>query len=350
MTEQQKKSRRLRLIFTWLTVLALVGLAYILREQIAETIKNLGRVNAWMLLALIPLHFASYFSQGKLYQGLFRVLGERFRTKSMYRLALELNFINNVFPSGGVSGFSYLPIRLKKEGITAGRATLVQLMRFMIIFSGFQVLLFLGVFMLALHGDVNNLTILAASSLTTLLIVGTGLLAYIIGNKGRIKAFFTFVTKVLNFIIHLVRPNHPETINVSRAQDAFLDLHNNYMKISSDLTQLKRPFFWGLCFSLAELTSIYVVYLAFAELVNPGAIIVAYAIANFAGVISVLPGGIGIYEALMTGVLIAAGVPASVSLPVTIMYRVLNMAIALPQGGWLYYRALHGKPARINGQ
>lgn len=347
MSEQQKRHGA-RMFFTWFTIIAMVGLAYILREQIIETVRNLGRVNAWMLLLLIPLHISSYYNQGKLYQGVFRVLGERFRTKSMYRLTLELNFINNVFPSGGVSGFSYLPIRLKREGITTGQATLVQLMRFMIIFSGFQVLLFVGVFMLALHGEVNNLTILAASSLTTLLLVGTALLAYIIGNKGRIKAFFTFVTKAINTLIHVVRPKHPETINITRAQGAFLELHENYMKIRRNLPQLKRPFFFGLCFSLSELASIYVVYLAFAELVNPGAIILAYAIANFAGIISVLPGGIGIYEALMTGVLIAAGVPASVSLPVTIMYRVLNMAIALPQGGWFYYRALHGKPAKLH--
>lgn len=327
----------------------MVGLAYVLREQIFETIRNLGRVNAWVLLLLIPLHIASYYSQSKLYQGLFRVVGERFRTKSMYRLTLELNFINNVFPSGGVSGFSYLSLRLKDEKISAGKASLVQLMRFVMIFSGFQVLLFLGVFMLSLHGDVNNLTILAASSLTTLLLVGTGLMAYIIGHKGRIKAFFTFVTKVLNFLIHLFRPRHPETINISKAQAAFIDLHENYMQISRNLKQLKKPFLWGLMFSLAELMSIYVVYIAFGELVNPGAIIIAYAIANFAGIISVLPGGIGIYEALMTGVLVAAGVPASLSLPVTIMYRILNMAIALPQGGWLYYRALHGKPAKLHG-
>lgn len=348
MTEQQKK-RRFKLFFTWLTIFAMVALAYILREQITETIQNLARVNAWILLLLIPLHVASYYSQGKLYQGILRALGERFRTKSMYRLTLELNFINNVFPSGGVSGFSYLPIRLKDEGVTTGKATLVQLMRFILIFSGFQVLLLLGVFMLSLHGEVNNLTILAASSLTTLLLIGTALLAYIIGNKSRIKAFFTFVTQVLNWIIHLVRRNHPETINISRAQESFIELHENYMHIRRNLPQMKRPFIFGLLFSVFEVMSIYVVYLAFGEVVNPGAIILAYAIANFAGVISVLPGGIGIYEGLMTAVLIAAGIPASVSLPVTIMYRVLNMSIALPQGAYLYYRALHHKPARING-
>lgn len=343
---EKHTSRRLRVFFTWFTIIAMAGLAYILRDQIVETYENFKRVNVYILLLLIPLHVASYFSQAKLYQGLLRVLGSRFRTRSMYRLTLELNFVNNVFPSAGVSGFSYLPIRLKDEGVSAAKATLVQLMRFIVIFGGFQVLLFLGVFMLALHGDVNNLTILAAGSLTTLMLVGTGLLAYIIGNKNRIKAFFTAVTHVLNWLIHRFRPKHPETINVSKAQAAFIELHENFQVIRRNLPRMKRPFIYGIAFSVFEIASIYTVYLAFGQVVNPGAIILAYAIANFAGVISVLSGGIGIYEALMTGVLAAAGIPASVSLPVTIMYRVLNMIIALPQGAWLYYRALHGKPAK----
>lgn len=326
----------------------MVLLAYFIREQIVETIRNLGKVKASVLFLLIPLHIASYFSQSKLYQALFRIVGERFRNGPMYRLTLELNFINNVFPSGGVSGFSYLPIRLKEENITTGKATLVQLMRFVMIFMSFQILLFVGVLMLAISGEVNNLTILAASSLTTLLLVGTALMAYIIGNKSRIKAFFTFLTQIVNSAIHVVRPNHPETISIERAQSAFVELHDNYMQVRRNIHQLKKPLLFALGFCIAEVAAIYTVYIAFGDFVNPGAIILAYAIANFAGIISVLPGGIGIYEALMTGVLVAAGVPASLSLPVTIMYRILNMAIALPQGGYLYYRALHGKPAKLN--
>lgn len=179
----------------------------------------------------------------------------------------------------------------------------------------------------------------------TLLIVGMSLMAFIIGNKGRIKSFFTLITQALNWLIHRFRPNNPETINVSNAQAAFIELHENYMHIRSNLHKLKRPLLFGLAFSFFEIASIYAVYLAFGQVVNPGAVIIAYAVANFAGIVSVLPGGIGIYEALMTGVLIAAGVPASVSLPVTIMYRIVNMGIALPQGGYFYYRALHAKPS-----
>jgi uncharacterized protein (TIRG00374 family) len=90
-----------------------------------------------------------------------------------------------------------------------------------------------------------------------------------------------------------------------------------------------------------------VVYIAFDAYVNVGAVILAYAVANFAGLVSVLPGGVGIYEALMTGVLIAAGIPARLSLPVTIMYRVLNTLLQVPPGYALYHRTLHQAPEEV---
>jgi uncharacterized membrane protein YbhN (UPF0104 family) len=69
-------------------------------------------------------------------------------------------------------------------------------------------------------------------------------------------------------------------------------------------------------------------------------VILAYAVANLAGLVSVLPGGVGIYEALMTAVMATAGVPAGVSLPAIVMYRVVNTLIQVPPGYYLYHRAL----------
>jgi hypothetical protein len=40
----------------------------------------------------------------------------------------------------------------------------------------------------------------------------------------------------------------------------------------------------------------------------------------------------------MTGVLVAGGVPAALSLPVTVMFRVLSTLIQLPPGYILYHR------------
>lgn len=342
MTDKTRQ-KRWKTALTVITLIALAATAYALRRQIFETIDNIGRVNTSLVLLIIPLQCLNYFAQAKLYQGLFRLLNNRFRTKALIGLALELNFVNNVFPSGGVSGFSYLSIRMKNEGVSAAKATLVQMMRFIMLFISFQILLFVGLLMLAGVGSASKLTVLIAGSLGTLLLAGTLLIAFVIGSKQRINDFFTFITKLLNWLIHLVRPSHPETINITKARLSFTELHENYMVLKSKYPELKKPLLFALMANLTEIGSIYVVYLAFGHIVNPGAVIIAYAIANFAGLVSVLPGGIGIYEALMTGVLAAGGVPPSISLPVTVMYRVVNMSVQLPPGYYLYHRALHPK-------
>ncbi|HXE10463.1 MAG TPA: lysylphosphatidylglycerol synthase transmembrane domain-containing protein, partial [Verrucomicrobiae bacterium] len=152
--------------------------------------------------------------------------------------------------------------------------------------------------------------------------------------------FFVFMTKGLNRLIHLVRPSYPETISINKAKKVFNDFHGSYSQIKGNYRELKGPFMYALLADATEVAAVYVVYIAFGEWVNVGAVILAYGIANFAGLISVLPGGIGIYEALMTAVLASTGIPPSVSLPVTVMYRILNTLLQLPPGYYFYHKAI----------
>lgn len=334
------RTKRWKLVLTVITFVALAGLVYALRRQILETVTNLGRVNTWALLLILPFQALTFHSYAKLYQGFFAVLNRKIEYRFMLRTAVELSFVNNVFPSGGVSGFSYFGLRMKSKGISAGQATLVQMMRFALVFISFQILLSAGLLMLAIGGQASNLMILVAGSLATLLLAMTLVVAYVIGSKQRINAFFTFLTKMLNRVIQIVRPKHPETINIARVQRLFNDLHESYVLLKSKYRELRRPLLYALLANLGEVLTIYSVYLAFGELVNPGAVIIAYAIANFAGLISVLPGGVGVYEALMTAVLATAGVPPGISLPVTVMYRILNMSLQLPVGWYFYHKTV----------
>jgi uncharacterized protein (TIRG00374 family) len=120
--------------------------------------------------------------------------------------------------------------------------------------------------------------------------------------------------------------------------------------MQSHWRELKAPFLWGFVANLAKVLAIYVVYVAFGKWVNIGAVILAHAVANFAGLLSVLPGGLGLYEVLMTATLAAAGIPAALSLPVTVMYRVLSALLQLPPGAVLYYHNLHkSEPKAVAG-
>lgn len=330
-----------RLVLTVVTLVALALLVVAARQQIVDTFLNISRVNAWTLSLMLVWQWLDYHAYAKMYQHLYRVLHERIRYRSLYRVSLELNFISHIFPSGGVSGISYFALRMRDAEVTASKSTVVQLTKFILIFVSFQILLGVGLISLALGGSVNSFTILVAGSLFTLLLVGTIGIGFIISSKQRINSFFVYVTRLLNGLIHIFRPQYPETINIMKARRAFDDLHHNYKTLMKDYRALKVPFVYGLLCNVAEILTIYTVYMAFGHFVNPGAIILAYGVASFAGLVSVLPGGVGIFEALMTAVLAAAGVPPGVSIPATVMYRILSTLIQIPPGYYFYYRALH---------
>ena len=340
----EKKKSPWKIALTIITFGALVITGYAIRHQIVDTFRNLHHVNIWLVLLIIPLEALNYHAQTKLYQGLFNVLDEKIPYRFMYRASLELNFVNNVFPSGGVSGFSYFSLRMKSQGISTGKSSLIQLMKLVMVFISFQILLVVGLLLLAIGGHVSDLVILIAAFLVTLLLVSTSIIAFVIGSKSRINSFFIYVTRLINRFIHIFRREHPETLNIQKAHETFTELHENYLHLRRRLKELRRPLFYGVIANLTEIGAIYVVYLAFGHRVNPGAVIIAYAIANFAGLVSVLPGGVGIYEGLMTGTLAASGVKAALSLPVTIMYRIVNFAIQMPVGYFFYQKALQANP------
>lgn len=336
---------RWKLILNIVTLLALAFLIYAIRDQLAATLDNLGNVKAWAILLMIPLEIMNYHAQARLYQRLFAIVGNHLSYKYLFKMALELNFVNHVFPSGGVTGISYFGVRLRDgDKITGGKATFIQIMKLALTLVTFEALIVFGLLALVVVGKANNLTILVAGSLSTLLFVGTIGFIYIAGSRIRINRFITALTKGLNKLIQVVRPKHPETVNIDRVAKVFDDFHDSYYELRRSHHKLKGPLAYALLANVTEVMVLYIVYVAFGNLVNIGAVILAYAIANFAGFISVLPGGIGIYEAIMTAVLVSTGVPAAVSLPVTVMYRVLNTAIQLPPGYFLYHRNLTTAP------
>jgi putative heme transporter len=341
MSEQTWLGRRWKLIVNVITFAALILLVIATRKQIGSTFDDLTHVHAWALLLLIPIEALNYHAQAKIYQKLFNIVGNKLSYGFLYRASLELNFVNHVFPSGGLTGLSYFTLRLRKGSeLSSGKATLVHIMKVGLYILAFEILLVFGVFSLAIMGRVNNLVILVSSSLLTLLVVGTLLFLYIVGSKSRINNFLTSATKFINRVIHIVRPRYPETINIAKAKQLFDDFHESYETIKNSTGELKAPFWYSMLADITELAAVYTVYIAFGKFINIGAVILAYGIANFAGLISVFPGGIGIYEALMTAVLASTGVPAGVSLPVTVMYRVLNTLLQLPPGYYLYHRTL----------
>ncbi|MGH7239231.1 MAG: lysylphosphatidylglycerol synthase domain-containing protein, partial [Candidatus Saccharimonadales bacterium] len=261
MSEQSWLRRRWKLVVNILTLLALTIAIIFSRHQILDTIKNLGHVHAGLLLLMIPIEALNYHAQTRLYQGLFSIVGNKLSYRFLYRASLELNFVNHVFPSGGVTGLSFFSLRMRKgKELTGARATLIHLIKVSMYIIAYEIILLFGIIALAAMGRVNNFVMLVASSLSTLLIVGTFAFFYIVGRRERINSFFTGATRGVNWLIHLVRPKYPETINISQARKVFDDFHDNYKEIKQSWRKLKAPFLYSILADVTEIAAVYVVY------------------------------------------------------------------------------------------
>lgn len=332
-----------RSIKFWINGITLVALALLVifaRDQIAEAFRTFTQLNLLWLLLVIPIQLFNHFSVANFYRSYLATLGERIPTKELFKVSLEMNFVNNVFPSGGVSGFGYLGLRFKKLGIRGSKSTLVQTSRHILTFLSFIVYLLIALLFLSLFGDASRLIVMIATGLSMGILFASLVLVYIVSDELRIKQFTSAIPRLLNSVVKYFHKDSKQPINVSRIESLFGELHEDYVHVRKNWKDLRFPFFWTMMMNLTEVVTIFVVYLSFAEVVNPGAIIIAYAVANVAGLVAVLPGGVGIYEGLMTGVMASAGVREALALSATLVYRVFNMGLFLPIGYIFYNRAL----------
>lgn len=323
-----------------ITVLALLLLVIFAQDQISEAFRTFADLNILWLLLVIPIQLFNHFSVAKFYKSYLKTLDEDIKTTELFRVSLEMNFVNNVFPSGGVSGFGYLGLRLKKLGVRGSKSTLLQTSRHMLTFLSFIVYLMIALFFLSMFGSASRLIILIATSLSVGIFFGTLVLIYIISDKKRVTEFTAALPRFINMIVRFLHSKNRQPINISRIESLFGDLHKDYIHVRKNWKDLRHPFLWTMSMNLTEIATIFVVYLSFSEIVNPGAIIIAYAVANMAGLVAVLPGGVGVYEGLMTGVMASAGIREALALSATVVYRVFNMGLFLPIGYFFYSRAL----------
>jgi uncharacterized protein (TIRG00374 family) len=335
---------KIKLWINVLTFVAIIVVVIFARHDILLAFQKMTELNLWVLALMVPAQFFAFYCVGRVYYHFFKATGTPLSLKTLVPAAVELNFVNHIFPSGGISGFSYLTMRLKRDNISTAKATLAQLVRFTMAFVTFIGLLLLALMMLAAEDRVNRFIMLLAAALTFTILFGTLIVTYVIGRGDRIREFTQALSRALNRVIHIVRPHHPETINLKRTEKMFNELHEDYVLLRRDFRKMGLVVLWALLANVAEIALIYIAFVAHGSWINPGALIIAYAIATTAGLIAILPGGLGVYEPLMATVLLSAGVPADLALSATLVSRVVTLVLALGSGYVLYQRTLrqHG--------
>jgi uncharacterized protein (TIRG00374 family) len=324
------------------TIVLILAILYFSRHELVTAWNLLEQVHIWLLLLIIPLQFISYYSTGAMIFSYLRSIGELKKVRSIEtaQMALELNFVNHVLPTGGVSGASYMTWRLGKLGVSSGRATLAQVVRFGATFAAFLALLLLAVLAITLDGNINRLTILVSSALASVILFGALVVTYVISSRNRLHVFSVRIGRIINGTWRHALRRKTTLLEHTVIEKFFEDLHTDYVALRGNPKVLLQPFIWGVVFNLAEVAAYFVVFLALGTLVNPAPILIAVGISSLAGFFLVTPGGAGGYEALMILFLSTAAVSASTAVAGVLLARVIMIVLTLVSGYVFYHAAL----------
>lgn len=330
---------------TWLSLITLalvVVILYAARNELVRAWHLLGQVNPWVLLVLLPTQVLSYYAAGAM---VFSYLKEKFYLNvppaEAAKIALELNFVNHILPSAGVSGASYMTWRLGKLGVNPGRATLAQVVRFAATFAAFLVLLLIAVVAITLDNGLERIPILVASGLASVIIIGTLLTVYVIQSKPRLHRTAAFITRHVNATWKSVMRQPKPLLKQEAVNTFFEDLHGDYCELSRDPSVLKKPFLWGIVFVISEVSLFWITFWALGTPINPAPLLIAYGLAGFAGSFFFTPGGVGGYEALMVAFLAASGIDKGAVIAATLLSRAILMLLTIVSGYYFYQHALN---------
>ena len=338
---------------SWLNIITFILLALVVYfgwDQIAQAWGLMGRVNLWIFALLGPVQFFSYYAVGEVIFSYLRSKGELLKMShlKMARIALELNFVNHIIPIPSFAGFSYLGWILHRYGVSAGRTTMAQIIRFAMMFLSFVLIILISVIVLTFDNGVNRVIIIISAAFIVAAVGSTTFLIYMIGNRQRLISLSGWLTRVVNIIVSkLTHGKKRQFLKLQIVKKFFTDLHQDYLEIRSDKRILIRPLVWSVIGNLLDVSLISIAFLALGFWINPATLFIAYGISSFTAIFVATPGGTGVYEAIMIAFLASAGVPADVAIAGTLLARA-TLFTGTILFGYLFYQLTINKYGKIS--
>lgn len=344
------KGMSVKTIISWVTLTLVALILFLSRHELERALHLLGTVNLGILAFTLPLMLFTFYAASEIVFTYLAAKGTIRPTKwyERARMALELNFVNHTLPSGGVSGISYMTWRLKKLGVSPGRAASAQVVRYVAGFIASALLIAISVLAVTVDGNINRVMILVSSSIVTFMILATIGLIYVVSSQSRMHWFADRSSKVINRTARkLTRGRKRMLVRETKIYDFFEDIHDDYLGLKRDYRILLVPVIWAVLFTAADALLFWITFLALGTPVNPAPLLIAYVLASVAGFIVVTPGGAGAYEAIMVAFLATAGIASGAAIAGIVLTRVIILIVTIAVGYFFYQNALakYGKSA-----
>jgi uncharacterized protein (TIRG00374 family) len=320
MTEGTPRSQgRLALVLVVLILLAggiLVALDWGQFEPV------LARADWKPVLIALVLTVLSYACVSSAFAVVSRLLGIQMSFRALTETGLVSIVLNHVLTTGGLAGYSVRYILMRRYGVALKDIVAASILHFYLTSLDMITMLPLGFLYLLLNVDLPAGVTALVGLMTLLLTVVAVLATWLIFVQEPRRRFFAAVTRLARKVLHR-------------------DVNETFQRLDATLTRgvaamRRKPWtvVWIMALTWIDwFASVAVVWLCFDALGPPlrvGAILTGYVIGVMAGVLSMLPGGLGVQEGSMAGIFVLLGASFQQALLASILFR--GIFFLLPYG------------------
>jgi phosphatidylglycerol lysyltransferase len=318
----------LALIFIWVVISRFSEI-----EKLVNTLR--GGQWQWVVVAVLlqVLYFIIYSA---LYQSAFLTVGVKSRIIELLPVTFASIFVSVAAPSGGASGVALFVDDASRRGQSAARATIGTLLVLVADFSAFLVLLVVGVAYLFTHHDLKIYESITALILLVVIGVVTSFLQLGLWRPQWLHSLLAWIQQLGNRVARIVK--RPAILDDAWVEKNTAEFTEAAIAIAAQPTQLLQTVSIAFMAHLVDLSTLFVLFLAFHQKVHFGVLVAGYAMGTLFWIIAITPQGIGVVEGMMTLVFTSLGVPIERAAVISLAFRGLTFWLPLAIGFFMLRR------------
>ena len=334
----------------WIFWILVVLFVWVVISRLSEIKKLADTLLAgqWQWVAVAALSQVVYYIiYTALYQSAFLTVGVKSRLSELLPITFASIFMNVAAPSGGASSAALFADDAAKRSQSAARAAVGTLLVLVADFSAFLVVLLVGMIYLFANHDLKFYESIAAVFL--LVIIGglTALLLLGLWRQQWLQSLLARVQRLANRIARMIK--RPDFLDDAWVEKNTAEFTEAAMAITAQPGMLLRTVGIAFAAHLVDLTSLFVLFLAFHQKVHFGVLVAGYSMGILFWVVSIAPQGIGVVEGMMTLVFTSLGVPIERATVISLAFR--GLTFWLPLGiGFVVLRRLRSFGAKASAQ
>lgn len=319
---------RRRLWLAWvsgLLLLATVGVVVAQRGEGIEFAELVRRSRpGWLLLAVV-LQVGTYACAAGAWH---RVLARQGIHPSIWQLiplGLAKLFMDQVVPSAGLSGTLLVVRALKRRGVSEGASVSAVVVGLLGFYLAYGLALATALLLLWIGGELGP-RLLWLATLSTLLI-------------GALVGGLLWLSRARSR-----SPVRHWLMRIPPIQGFLTALHSVPQQALHDRTLLAQTTLLQFGIFLLDSATLGICLLALGASASVSGVFAALVIASLVATITIIPSGLGTFDATMLGMLHLVGVPTTVGFGAIVLFRGFTLLLPLLPGLWLARKELRDAP------